>query len=121
MPTDLSNCRRASVAIVGRENVINSADDLRIFERDASIEGAIPDAVVLAAFDRSRLQQSVGRGSERLAGGRACDNARAGFHAAPHRTVCAPIRFSRGMPAPHACMTSERDARIGRRPRCRQS
>src|SRR5882762_6443731 len=35
--------------IVGRENVINSANDLRIFERDASIEGAIPDAVVLAA------------------------------------------------------------------------
>jgi len=34
---------------VGRENVINSANDLRIFERDASIEGAIPDAVVLAA------------------------------------------------------------------------
>src|SRR5258705_3582076 len=33
--------------IVGRENVINSANDLRIFERDASIEGAIPDAVVL--------------------------------------------------------------------------
>src|SRR6266699_521849 len=35
--------------IFGRENVINSANDLRIFERDASIEGAIPDAVVLAA------------------------------------------------------------------------
>src|SRR5258705_13495677 len=35
--------------IVGRENVISSANDLRIFERDASIEGAIPDAVVLAA------------------------------------------------------------------------
>jgi len=34
--------------IVGRENVINSANDLRIFERDTSIEGAIPDAVVLA-------------------------------------------------------------------------
>src|ERR1700682_1151857 len=35
--------------IVGRESVIDSANDLRIFERDASIEGAIPDAVVLAA------------------------------------------------------------------------
>jgi glycolate oxidase len=35
--------------IVGREAVISSANDLRIFERDASIEGAIPDAVVLAA------------------------------------------------------------------------
>src|SRR2546423_8692338 len=35
--------------IVGRESVISSANDLRIFERDASIEGASPDAVVLAA------------------------------------------------------------------------
>src|ERR1700681_4968193 len=35
--------------IVGREAVIDSANDLRIFERDASIEGALPDAVVLAA------------------------------------------------------------------------
>jgi glycolate oxidase len=35
--------------IVGRESVIVSANDLRIFERDASIEGALPDAVVLAA------------------------------------------------------------------------
>src|SRR3977135_1169822 len=33
--------------IVGRESVIDSAKDLRIFERDASIEGAMPDAVVL--------------------------------------------------------------------------
>ena len=33
--------------IVGRESVIDSANDLRIFERDASIEGALPDAVVL--------------------------------------------------------------------------
>jgi glycolate oxidase len=33
--------------VVGRESVIDSANDLRIFERDASIEGAIPDAVVL--------------------------------------------------------------------------
>ena len=36
--------------IVGRESVIDSANALRIFERDASIEGAIPDAVVLAAY-----------------------------------------------------------------------
>ena len=35
--------------IVGREQVIDSANDLRIFERDASIEGAAPDAVVLPA------------------------------------------------------------------------
>jgi glycolate oxidase len=35
--------------IVGRDSVIDSANDLRIFERDASIEGAIPDAVVLPA------------------------------------------------------------------------
>src|ERR1700674_5362710 len=35
--------------IVGRDSVIDSANDLRIFERDASIEGALPDAVVLAA------------------------------------------------------------------------
>jgi glycolate oxidase len=35
--------------IVGRESVIDSANDLRIFERDASIEGALPDAVVLAS------------------------------------------------------------------------
>ena len=35
--------------IVGRESVISSANDLRIFERDASIEGALPDAVVLAS------------------------------------------------------------------------
>jgi glycolate oxidase len=35
--------------IVGREAVIDSANDLRMFERDASIEGALPDAVVLAA------------------------------------------------------------------------
>src|SRR5712692_4104380 len=33
--------------VVGRESVIDSANDLRIFERDASIEGAVPDAVVL--------------------------------------------------------------------------
>ena len=35
--------------IVGKESVIDSANDLRIFERDASIEGALPDAVVLAS------------------------------------------------------------------------
>src|ERR1700730_13255410 len=35
--------------IVGCESVIDSANDLRIFERDASIEAAMPDAVVLAA------------------------------------------------------------------------
>src|ERR1700681_2522509 len=35
--------------IVGRESVIDSTNDLRIFERDASIEGALPDAVVLAS------------------------------------------------------------------------
>ena len=36
-------------SIVGRENVIDGTNDLRIFERDASIEGAAPDAVVLPA------------------------------------------------------------------------
>ncbi|HET9782848.1 MAG TPA: FAD-linked oxidase C-terminal domain-containing protein [Candidatus Dormibacteraeota bacterium] len=35
--------------VVGRESVIESANDLRIFERDGSIEGALPDAVVLAS------------------------------------------------------------------------
>src|SRR6185312_2273902 len=35
--------------VVGRDAVIDSANDLRIFERDASIEGALPDAVVLAS------------------------------------------------------------------------
>ncbi len=34
---------------VGRDHVITAADDLRIFERDGSIEGAAPDAVVLPA------------------------------------------------------------------------
>jgi glycolate dehydrogenase FAD-linked subunit len=32
---------------VGKEAVIDSANDLRIFERDGSIEGAVPDVVVL--------------------------------------------------------------------------
>jgi glycolate oxidase len=35
--------------IVGREHVIDAPNDLRIFERDASIEGALPDAIVLPA------------------------------------------------------------------------
>src|SRR5438552_4084303 len=35
--------------IVGRESVIDAPNDLRIFERDGSIEGAVPDAVVLAS------------------------------------------------------------------------
>jgi glycolate oxidase len=41
----LEGLRRA----VGRDHVIADASDLRIFERDASIEGAMPDAVVLPA------------------------------------------------------------------------
>ena len=36
-------------AIVGRDSVIDAPNDLRIFERDGSIEGAVPDAVVLAS------------------------------------------------------------------------
>ena len=36
-------------SIVGRDAVIDSRNDLRIFERDGSIEGALPDAVVLAS------------------------------------------------------------------------
>ena len=44
-PEVVNELRRA----VGREHVIVSANDLRIFERDASIEGAAPDAVVLPA------------------------------------------------------------------------
>src|SRR5437879_12280931 len=35
--------------IVGRESVIDAPNDLRIFERDGSIEGAIPDTVMLAS------------------------------------------------------------------------
>ena len=35
--------------IVGRDSVIDAPNDLRIFERDGSIEGAVPDAVVLTA------------------------------------------------------------------------
>src|SRR5467141_1593367 len=46
LPTSvLEELRRA----VGREHVLNSTHDLRIVERDASIEGAMPDAVVLPA------------------------------------------------------------------------
>src|SRR6267143_33955 len=48
MPLDravLEELRR----VVGREHVIDASNDLRIFERDASIEGAAPDAVVLPA------------------------------------------------------------------------
>src|SRR5438445_1625418 len=36
-------------SIVGRAAVSDSDNDLRIFERDGSIEGAMPDAVVLAS------------------------------------------------------------------------
>src|SRR6202165_586071 len=36
-------------SVVGRDQVIDGAYDLRIFARDASIEGATPDAVVLPA------------------------------------------------------------------------
>jgi glycolate oxidase len=35
--------------VVGDDAVVVSANDLRIFERDASIEGALPDAIVLAS------------------------------------------------------------------------
>jgi len=35
--------------VAGRDAVIDSRNDLRIFERDGSIEGATPDAVVLAS------------------------------------------------------------------------
>jgi glycolate oxidase len=41
----LEELRRAA----GRDSVISEPDDLRIFERDASIEGMSPDAVVLPA------------------------------------------------------------------------
>jgi glycolate dehydrogenase FAD-linked subunit len=44
-PSMVEELRRA----VGREQVITSANDLRIFERDASIAGAVPDAIVLPA------------------------------------------------------------------------
>ncbi len=35
--------------VVGEANVVHRPDDLRIFERDGSIAGAVPDAVVLPA------------------------------------------------------------------------
>src|SRR5882762_5796036 len=35
--------------VVGRDHVIDGSNDLHIFARDASIEGAMPDAVVLPA------------------------------------------------------------------------
>jgi glycolate oxidase len=38
--------------VAGRDAVIDSRNDLRIFERDGSIEGATPDAVVLASNTR---------------------------------------------------------------------
>src|SRR5260221_8747953 len=44
-PEVINELRRA----VGREHVIASSNDLRIFERDASIEGAAPDPVLLPA------------------------------------------------------------------------
>ncbi len=44
-PAVIEELRRA----VGKEHVIDSSNDLRIFERDASIEGCAPDAVVLPA------------------------------------------------------------------------
>ena len=43
MPLDMATIEELR-RIVGRDNVIANADDLRIFERDASIEGAMPDA-----------------------------------------------------------------------------
>ena len=33
--------------VAGRDSVITAPNDLRIFERDGSIEGAVPDAIVL--------------------------------------------------------------------------
>ena len=41
-------------SIVGEQHVVHSANDLRIFERDGSIAGALPDAVVLPA-DRDQV------------------------------------------------------------------
>src|SRR5437763_1554468 len=46
LPADVAEALRR---IVGRESVIDAPNDLRIFERDGSIEGALPDAVVLAS------------------------------------------------------------------------
>jgi glycolate oxidase len=44
--------------IVGDRHVIHEPNDLRIFERDGSIAGALPDAVVLPA-DREQVVQVV--------------------------------------------------------------
>jgi glycolate oxidase len=44
--------------IVGEQNVVHEAHDLKIFERDASISGALPDAVVLPA-DRDQVAAVV--------------------------------------------------------------
>ncbi|MDQ6772166.1 MAG: FAD-binding protein [Candidatus Dormibacteraeota bacterium] len=43
-------------AIVGAENVVSDPLDLRIFERDGSIEGRLPDAVVLPADHHEVVQ-----------------------------------------------------------------
>src|SRR5438105_13719611 len=42
--------------IVGRQHVVHEPHDLRIFERDGSISGALPEAVVLPA-DRDQVVQ----------------------------------------------------------------
>ncbi|HXM57769.1 MAG TPA: FAD-linked oxidase C-terminal domain-containing protein [Candidatus Dormibacteraeota bacterium] len=44
--------------IVGHRHVIHEPNDLRIFERDGSITGALPDAVVLPA-DRDQVAEVV--------------------------------------------------------------
>jgi len=44
--------------IVGRPHVVHEPNDLRIFERDGSITGALPDAVVLPG-DRDQVVQVV--------------------------------------------------------------
>jgi glycolate oxidase len=44
--------------VVGRDNVIHQPNDLRIFERDGSITGALPDAVVLPD-DRDQVVRVV--------------------------------------------------------------
>src|SRR5437879_380020 len=44
--------------IVGRPHVVHDPNDLRIFERDGSISGALPDAVVLPA-DRDQVVRVV--------------------------------------------------------------
>lgn len=49
--------------IVGRDSVIDSHNDLRIFERDGSIEGALPDAVVLAS-NTDQVREVIAIGSK---------------------------------------------------------